>query len=33
MEALKQAERRLEQAILDVLTPEQRARWCIVRSW
>lgn len=32
MEALKQAERRLEQAILDVLTPEQRARWCIVRQ-
>ncbi len=32
MEALRTAERRLEQAILDVLTPEQRARWCIVRQ-
>jgi Spy/CpxP family protein refolding chaperone len=32
MEALRAAEKRLEQAILDVLTPEQRARWCIVRQ-
>ena len=32
MEAIRQAEQRLEQAILDVLTPEQRARWCIVRQ-
>jgi Spy/CpxP family protein refolding chaperone len=32
MEAVRQAEHRLEQAILDVLTPEQRARWCIVRQ-
>jgi Spy/CpxP family protein refolding chaperone len=31
MEALRTAEQRLEQAILDVLTPEQRARWCLVR--
>lgn len=32
MEAVRTAEKRLEQAILDVLTPEQRARWCIVRQ-
>jgi Spy/CpxP family protein refolding chaperone len=32
MEAIREAEKRLEQAILDVLTPEQRARWCIVRQ-
>ena len=32
MEAIRQAELRLEQAILDVLTPEQRARWCIKRD-
>ena len=29
MEAIREAEQRLEQAILDVLTPDQRARWCI----
>jgi Spy/CpxP family protein refolding chaperone len=32
MAAVRQAEHRLEQAILDVLTPEQRRRWCIVRQ-
>jgi Spy/CpxP family protein refolding chaperone len=32
MEAVREAEKRLEAAILDVLTPEQRARWCIVRQ-
>jgi Spy/CpxP family protein refolding chaperone len=32
MEAVRQAEQRLMDAILDVLTPEQRARWCIVRQ-
>ena len=32
MEAIRQAEVRLEQAILGVLTPEQRARWCIKRD-
>ena len=32
MEAIREAEKRLEQAILDVLTPEQRARWCINRQ-
>lgn len=31
LEAVRQAEQRLHEAILDVLTPEQRARWCIVR--
>ena len=33
MEAVRQAEHRLEQAILDVLTPDQRRAWCIVRKW
>jgi Spy/CpxP family protein refolding chaperone len=32
MEAVRRAEHRLEQAILDVLTPEQRRRWCVVRK-
>ena len=32
MEAVRQAEHRLHEAILEVLTPEQRARWCIVRQ-
>ncbi|HEX6314486.1 MAG TPA: Spy/CpxP family protein refolding chaperone [Gemmatimonadaceae bacterium] len=32
LEAVRRAEHRLEQAILDVLTPAQRARWCIVRQ-
>lgn len=32
MEAVRQAEQRLMNAILDVLTPEQRAQWCIVRQ-
>lgn len=31
MEALREAEKRLEDAIQALLTPEQRARWCIVR--
>ena len=31
MEAVRQAEHRLHDAIMDVLTPEQRANWCIVR--
>jgi len=31
MAAVRQAEQRLMDAIQDVLTPEQRARWCIVR--
>lgn len=31
MEAVREAEQRLEAAILDLLTPEQRRRWCIVR--
>lgn len=31
MEAVRQAEHRLMDAILNVLTPEQRARWCIIR--
>lgn len=31
MQAVREAEQRLEDAILGVLTPEQRARWCIVR--
>lgn len=32
LEAVRQAEQRLHEAILDVLTPEQRANWCIVRK-
>jgi Spy/CpxP family protein refolding chaperone len=32
MEAVRQAEQRLMDAIQDVLTPDQRARWCIVRK-
>jgi Spy/CpxP family protein refolding chaperone len=32
MEAVRQAEIRLHNAIMDVLTPEQRANWCIVRA-
>jgi len=32
MEAVRQAEQRLQDAIMDVLTPEQRAKWCIVRQ-
>jgi Spy/CpxP family protein refolding chaperone len=32
LEAVRQAERRLEQAILEVLTPDQRLRWCWVRK-
>jgi Spy/CpxP family protein refolding chaperone len=32
MEAVRQAEIRLHDAIMDVLTPEQRANWCIVRA-
>jgi Spy/CpxP family protein refolding chaperone len=32
LEAVRQAEARLMSAILDVLTPEQRRRWCIVRQ-
>ena len=32
MEAVRQAEVRLHDAIMDVLTPEQRANWCIVRQ-
>ena len=32
MEAVREAEIRLHNAIMDVLTPEQRARWCIVRQ-
>ena len=32
MEAVRQAEQRLHDAILEVLTPEQRANWCIVRK-
>lgn len=31
LDAIREAERRLMQAILDVLTPEQRDRWCLVR--
>jgi hypothetical protein len=31
MEAVREAEQRLETAILDLLTPDQRAKWCIVR--
>ena len=32
MEAVRQAEIRLHDAIMEVLTPDQRARWCIVRA-
>lgn len=32
MEAIRQAEIRLHDAIMEVLTPEQRANWCIVRQ-
>lgn len=32
MEAVRQAEQRLMKAIQDVLTPEQRDGWCIVRQ-
>lgn len=32
MEAVRQAEQRLHDAIMEVLTPEQRANWCIVRK-
>jgi Spy/CpxP family protein refolding chaperone len=32
MEAVRQAEVRLHEAIMDLLTPEQRANWCIVRQ-
>jgi len=32
LEAVRQAEQRLMNAIQDVLTPEQRERWCIVRQ-
>ena len=32
MEAVRQAEIRLHDAIMGVLTPEQRAKWCIVRQ-
>ena len=31
MEAVRQAEQRLHDAIMEVLTPEQRANWCVVR--
>ena len=31
MKAVREAEQRLEAAILEVLTPDQRSRWCIVR--
>jgi len=31
MKAVREAEQRLEAAILEVLTPDQRGRWCIVR--
>ena len=31
MEAVRQAEARLQDAIQDVLTPDQRRRWCVVR--
>lgn len=31
MEAVRQAERRLMEAINDILTPTQRERWCLVR--
>jgi Spy/CpxP family protein refolding chaperone len=30
IQALREAEQRLQQAILDVLTPDQRRRWCHV---
>jgi Spy/CpxP family protein refolding chaperone len=32
MEAVRQAEVRLHDAIMDLLTAEQRANWCIVRQ-
>lgn len=32
MEAVRHAEARLQDAILEVLTPEQRRRWCVVRQ-
>ena len=32
LEAVRQAERRLMNAIQEVLTPEQRAQWCVVRQ-
>ncbi|MGH9786380.1 MAG: Spy/CpxP family protein refolding chaperone [Terriglobia bacterium] len=32
MEAVRQAEQRLHDAIMEVLTPDQRANWCIVRK-
>jgi Spy/CpxP family protein refolding chaperone len=32
MESVRQAEQRLHDAIMAVLTPEQRANWCIVRQ-
>ena len=31
MEAVRQAEQRLMDAIQELLTPDQRARWCIIR--
>jgi Spy/CpxP family protein refolding chaperone len=31
MKAVREAEQRLEAAILEILTPDQRSRWCIVR--
>jgi hypothetical protein len=31
MQAIRQAEQRLQDAIQELLTPEQRARWCVVR--
>jgi Spy/CpxP family protein refolding chaperone len=31
MQAVREAEKRLHDAIQELLTPEQRARWCIVR--
>lgn len=31
LEAVRGAEQRLEAAILELLTPDQRAKWCIVR--
>ena len=32
MEAVRQAELKLQDAIMNLLTPEQRANWCIVRQ-
>jgi Spy/CpxP family protein refolding chaperone len=32
MKAVREAEQRLEAAIQEVLTPDQRGRWCIVRQ-